>query len=396
MKDYLEIVIYKNGLKLCHPTDNSVFEFVPKEEGSVAVKIADFIRTISAPAGTIHLFVAEDLLFFKTFQLPTDTMDLKEAVSYQMEMLTPFDETTWHSFDSIREEEVYRITLFAARSQFIDIYIQEIIDAGYTISGLYPESQRFVNKLNRKTPWALLLPGNFVKAYIFTGTEMVERLLCSAKPSFSEAVEVCNTDTIFKLEANVRDKPLGNAQMPTEKPPFDFIDARFLLREKPLLKSFNMLPANYQKPDYTKIIIAVLIVLNIITFLSLGAVKVYRLKSMDNQVEREIGKIMPLVNEMKEMRLKEEEYLQSFAYFEEFGGNFDLISFLAKLTAKLPKSSYLDQMRMDPKNNSIHIQGYTDDINELTSNLSDFGNAQLKSTSKRQNKTYFHVEITLP
>jgi hypothetical protein len=51
---------------------------------------------------------------------------------------------------------------------------------------------------------------------------------------------------------------------------------------------------------------------------------------------------------------------------------------------------------MDNRNNSIHIQGYTNDINELTANLQNVGNAQLKSTSSRRNKTYFHVEITLP
>lgn len=396
MKDHLEIVIYKNGLKLCHPTDNSVFEFIPKEEGLVADKVTAFIRKIAAPTGTVHIFVAEDLLFFKAFQLPSDTLDMKEAVSYQMEMLTPFDETTWHSFSSLREEGAARITLFAARSQFIDIYIQEIIDAGYMVSGLFPESQRFVNKLNKKTHWALLLPGNFVKAYIFNGSEMEERLLCSAEPTFPEAVEVCKTDMIFRLDEKLRNEPLENVQMPSESPYSDFIDARILLREKPLLKSFNMLPASYQRPDYAKIIIAVLVILNIITFFSLGAVKAYRLKSMDNQVNQSIEAIMPLVNEMKEMRLKEEEHLQSIASFEEIGGNFDLISLLKNLTDELPKSSYVDQMRMDGKNNSIQIQGYTDDINELTTNLQNVGDAQLKSTSRRKNKTYFHVEITLP
>ena len=119
MKDHLEIVIYKNGLKLCHPTDNSIFEFVPKEAGPVGDKITAFLRKTSTPGGIVHVFVAEDLLFFKTFHLPTDTLDLKEAVSYQMEMLTPFDETTWHSFNAVREEGAYRISLFESDTRGI-------------------------------------------------------------------------------------------------------------------------------------------------------------------------------------------------------------------------------------------------------------------------------------
>jgi Tfp pilus assembly protein PilN len=184
--------------------------------------------------------------------------------------------------------------------------------------------------------------------------------------------------------------------MPAETPYEDFIDARILLRETPLLKYFNMLPESYRRPDYAKIVIAVLLVLNIITFLSLGAVKAYRLKELNAQYDRKIEEIMPLVKEMKEIRIQEEESLQSIDRFKEIGGNFDLISLLTELTDELPKSSYVDQMRMDNRNNSIHIQGYTNDINELTANLQNVGNAQLKSTSSRRNKTYFHVEITLP
>ena len=397
MRDPLEIVIYKNGLKLCHPSDNSITIFLAKEESGVPEKIAAFIKKVSAASNTIHLFVAEDLLFFKLLNLPLDTLDVKEAVGYQMEMLTPFaDESTWHSFESVRGEEEYRVTLYAARSQFIDVYVQEIIDAGYQVSGLYPESQRFLNKINRKERWGLLLPGQFVKAYLFNGSEMIERLLCSAEPTFPEAVEVCQSDMIFRLDRELENSSLGDAVMPTTKPYFDFLDSRFLLSQRPLLKSYNMLPAAFQRPDYTKIIIAVLVVLNLVTFLGLGVVKAYRLKTIDNYVNQEIENIMPLVNEMKELRGKEEINLQALAHIEEVGKNFDFIAFLQNLTSDLPDSSYIDQMRMDKKNSSVHLQGYTDDINALTTNLQNVGDAQLKSTSRRKNKTYFHVEISLP
>ena len=69
---------------------------------------------------------------------------------------------------------------------------------------------------------------------------------------------------------------------------------------------------------------------------------------------------------------------------------------MEKMTTELPDSAYLDQMRMDSRQKSISIQGYTSDISALTAKLQDMGEAKLKSTSRRKNQTYFNVEISLP
>jgi hypothetical protein len=53
-------------------------------------------------------------------------------------------------------------------------------------------------------------------------------------------------------------------------------------------------------------------------------------------------------------------------------------------------------MRKDPTGNAISMQGYTGDIAELTASLRSLGDAKLKSTSRRQNQTYFDVEVNLP
>jgi len=62
----------------------------------------------------------------------------------------------------------------------------------------------------------------------------------------------------------------------------------------------------------------------------------------------------------------------------------------------MPPSSYVDQLRLDQTNNVVSIQGYTDEVSSLATKLQTLGQAQLKSTSSRQNKTYFNVEISLP
>jgi len=395
MREPLEIVIHKNGLALCHPSDCGAAVFVAREERGVGSRIAEFSARVKSHPSTLHLFVSEDLLFFKVFDLPLDTSDIAEAVGYQLEMVTPFaDEATWHSFAVQKGDDAYHITLYAAQSGYIDAYIQEILEGGFQLSGLYPESQRYVNKLNRKCQWGLVLPGRYVKAFIFSGSIMVDRLYCSAEPSFVEAVEVCKTDMIFRLDPQ-RSRTEAVESLPP-KPYFDFLDACLLLGQKPHLKTYNMLPASYQRPDYLKIMIGVLLVVNILTFLFWGGVKVYKLKDYNYQVNREIEAIMPQVTEMKELRQKEEETLKSIAQIEGIGKNFDLINLLTHLTAVLPPSSYVDQLRLDQTNNIVSIQGYTDEVSELTAKLQEIGKAQLKSTSSRQNKTYFNVEIALP
>jgi hypothetical protein len=157
-----------------------------------------------------------------------------------------------------------------------------------------------------------------------------------------------------------------------------------------------MLPASYQRPDYLKIMIGVLLVVNALTFLLWGGVKLYKLKTYNTQVNREIEAIMPLVTEMKGLRQKEEGSLKAIAQIEGIGKNFDLIKFMQQLTTVMPSNSYVDQLRLDEKTNVVSIQGYTDEVSGLASKLQEIGVAQLKSTSSRQNKTYFNVEISLP
>lgn len=395
MKEPLEIVIHKNGLSLCHPTDCGVVEFVAREDRGVIGRIMDFISKVKAHSSILHLFVSEELLFFKSFTLPLDTPDIDEALGYQLEMVTPFaDETIWHSYAIQKGDDAYQITLYAAKSGYIDAYVQEIMEGGYQLSGLYPESQRYVNKLNRKSKWGLVLPGRYVKAFIFVGAIMEDRLYCNVEPSFGEAVEVCQTDMVFRLEQdNIQQQSVEALPAP---PYFDYLDACMLLTQRPHLKTYNMLPASYQRPDYLKLIIGVLMVVNVLTFMVWGGVKAYKLKSFNYQVNREIEAIMPKVTEMKGLRQKEEDALKAIAQVEMIGSNIDVISFMTKLTAAMPANSYVDQLRLDQVNNLVSMQGYTEEVSGLTTKLQEIGTTQLKSTSRRQNKTYFNVEINLP
>ena len=139
-----------------------------------------------------------------------------------------------------------------------------------------------------------------------------------------------------------------------------------------------------------------MVILNLVTLSGLGAVKGYRLYKAGKKIQREINAIMPRVREVKKLRAQEQELGKEIGRLEAMGGNIDLITLLARLTAELPASSYLDQIRLDPKDNKIHLEGYTEDVSDLTNKLRAIGETQLKSTTRRKDKTYFHLEMSPP
>jgi len=44
----------------------------------------------------------------------------------------------------------------------------------------------------------------------------------------------------------------------------------------------------------------------------------------------------------------------------------------------------------------LYLDGYADDMGEMSTSLQGLGEVSLKSTSRRNNKNYFQMEITLP
>lgn len=374
----LEIIIHADGAMIL---TRGAGEFVDSDDMALfSKKLAEFSDKAGGAFSVVNLFVSEDLVFFKSFELPLKTPNLKEAVKYQLGLMVPFFEDTYlHNFSTIREKGKHRVSLYAVQHQTIDKYLEEIAEAGYTITGLFPESQRYVNRGNAKDRWALLMPGRFTKVLLFSGTHLEDRNICNTEPEFSQLSEHCGCDIFYH-----------------QSPPVEgqYHDASELLEKNPLLKEFNMLPASYRRPDYYKWIITALVALNIIGLLSLTGVKIYRLGSIADRVDTELSKIMPKIKEMKSLQDQEKELTAAIERINSIGSNPDLIGLLEKLTKGMPKSSYLDQIRLDKKSKAIHLQGYTDDISKLTDGLKAVGDIKLKSTSRRKNQTYFQVEIT--
>jgi hypothetical protein len=378
MKERAEILIRQDGVQISSSFKQEV-EFIAQPVTELGNRLTRYCSPKS-PAGLDVLFyIAEDLLFFKKFTLPLKTADLKEAISYQLDMLAPFDGKMLHSFTAVRDKQGYNICLYATSEEAVVPLLDEVTAQGFQLAGLFPESQRYVTRLSKKKEWALLMPGRFPKLLLFSDKKIKDRLLCYTEPTMEELATKNAAEVIYK---------------PAPREGSGFQDADQLLTEKALHKELNLLPPSYRRPDYLRYVLIGLCLLNALALVAAGVLKEYNVLTVLKKVDTEIVTLRPNVKEMEQLRIKEKQLADTIGRVEAIGENFDIIRFLERATKSLPENSYLDQIRMDGKTGDIQLQGYTEDIGALTAKLDSLGNAKLRSTSRRRNQTYFHVEIS--
>ncbi len=376
MKDVIEIIFKKNGSARIHPQrgDDLLIEMAGKGLGK---QLVAFCAERGLGTASLILYLDEDLLYFKKFQLPLKTANLKEAIGYQLGLLAPFVEPCLHSFTAIRKTEAYDVLLYAIQAVQVESMVEDLLAGGFQVTAVFPESQRYVSGKLKKTKWALLLGDRSPKMFSFEGNQLQDRVFCRTVPSFEDVITFSGAEIVFSSGRPEDDR-------------FQQLDTI----EKTGRKQFNLLPASYRRPDFFRMILIVLVVLNILAGISVAGIKGYQVWSWSKSIEAEITSILPQVKETEALRVREKSLEKSITRFENLGRNFDMIRFLKKLTTVLPKTAYLDQIRMDKKTGTIHLQGFTENISMLTKELQELGDTTLKSTRRRKNKTYFHVEIS--
>lgn len=381
MKSEVQILIEKDRITFWHPLASDTVPLAPGQEVALGSRLRTFCRKARIPGNQVVLFVAEELLFYKALELPLKTPSLKEAIGFQLGMLTPFAEDELLSgFEVHRGAEGYLVHLYATRREPLQGFLEDLSRGGFKVTGLFPEHQRFLAGSARRNRWILVLPGRFAKVLAFANGKLESRQLSNSEPGFDRLAEVYDSKVIYHS---------GPGAGP-------FLDAAQLLSNPPPLKDFNMLPTSFRRPDYLKMAIAALVALNIAALLGLAGVKVYHLEAAGSRVETELSAIAPQIENLKHLQAREQKLRTYQKRIEAVGKNPDLIAFLAQLTKELPKNSYLAQMRMDPNHHAISMQGYTKDIGALTTGLQKLGDTKLRSTSRRLNRTYFDVEVSVP
>jgi Tfp pilus assembly protein PilN len=380
MKNEMQVIIDKHRLTFWHQRASETFQIEAGESIAIGVQLKKFRQQAGIVSSSVALFMAEDLLFYKFLELPLKTPNIREAVGFQLGMITPFEEDFLYRFESIRKKDGYAVHLYAAKRDPLEGYLQDLVSAGFQVTGLFPEHQRYLNRDTRRRRWALVLPGRFTKVLIFDGRRLEKRLLSNINPDYERMAEVCGTGTIYHPQP-----PSGH-----------FRDAGPLTAGEPLLKEFNMLPASYRRPDYMKMAIAALVIINFAGLLGLAGAKIHHLQGLEKSVEAQVTAFAPHIEEFNQLQSREKQLREDAKRIEEVGKNPDLISILHRLTQVLPSNSHLAQMRKDPNSAAISMQGYTQDVADLTASLQSLGEAKLKSTSRRQNQTYFDVEVNVP
>jgi len=383
MKGGLEVVIYDDGFVFRF--DRGLFREELRDGSTDLVRgLTAFIQKHGLTSRTVQIFLDEDLIFGLELDLPLRTPDLKEAVELQLGLALPFpQEEALSAYSVTRQAEGYRVPVFAARARTVATALEELIEEGFTVKGIYPEHQRYLTKQTGGREWALVMPGRPARVYVFAeGGQLKNRLLyLGTPPSFEELSGRCQTGLIYHLE-----------------PPPDsgFRSAAELLADAPLLQEYNLLPPSYRRPDYLKMTIVALVALNLLALVVGIGFRFQRLAGLAEKTETEIAELSPLVKEVNQTRAqvdREEEFL---AALTALGGNPDLPAFFQKLTAELPLDSYLDQFRFESQEQTVTINGYSDDLAAMTKSLQGLGEVRLKSTSRRKNRNYFQVEVGLP
>ncbi len=381
MSEPLHICIQHDGIAIYGQGTDVDLRLAAAEEVNLGTKLAEYFLTRGGRREVL-LFVSEDLLFYKTITLPLNTRDLEEAVSFQVDMLVPFEEDDLiYGFETERHKDHYRVTLACVSRELVEPVLRELAAADVRIAGLHPEFQRYVSRAAPKGRWALFLEGRLHRLLLFEGRRLVERLLLPVRSAEEQLAELAGTEEIYSLA-------------PAEGSPFR--DAATLVTHQGSIKEFNLLPAAYRRPEYSKFLIAALVVLNFLAVVGFVGGRLYQVSDYEARLTAAIDEVAPLAKEAIRLREREKALQAAIDEFKTLTPNPDLIGFFDKLTKGLPKSAYLDQMRLDGKNRSVIIQGYTDDIGELAGKLADLGDAKLKSTSRRRNKIYFNIEISLP
>ncbi len=378
MKESVEIFIRPDGLEIHTPFKQET-EFIPHPVTDLGRRVTRCCEDKNPSGLNVSFYLSEDLLFYKNFSLPLKTADIKEAVGYQLAILAPFEGKMLHRYTAIRGKQDYSISLYALLEEKVTPWLDEVAGQGFRLVGLFPESQRYVTRLCKKKRWSLLLPGRYTKLLIFSEHSILDRILCHSTPSAEQLQKLDPGEVIYTPSPDV-----GSG----------FQDSAALLAELPLHKEFNLLPASYRRPDYLRYVLVGLCILNLGALLCVGAIKEYSILNQLKKTDGEISALQPQIKEVEQLRLEDKQLTESIERIEGIGQNFDIISFFEKATKALPKNSYLDQIRMDEKTGDIQLQGYTDDIGDLTSNLDALNKAKLKSTSRRKNQTYFHVEVS--
>jgi type II secretion system protein L len=353
---------------------------LPHDGTSLAPALAELQGSHGLAGADVTLYLGDDLLFFTTLTLPPQTPEISKAIALQLEMLSPFGEDSLVAFTARRGKEGSRVNLYCCRRSLLIPILEMLLTAGARLTGLYPESQRYLTRATQKLEWLLWSPGRFGRLTHFRQGSVVSRDLTAPG---ADAALLC--------------QGRQNAILYTLGPAAEGAEAALALLDQPAAGAdYNLLPASFRRPDYLKKALIGLVAVNLLLLLLLGGAKGLVLSRQAGALDAQIEATRLAAEQAVALKSAITKQKKQLDAYQAMGTNVNLIALLADFSKNLPASASLDQLRFDGKTRTVTLQGYTDDLPGLTEKIADLGAATLKSTMKRRNQTYFHLEVSMP
>ena len=351
------------------------------EQGDTTVDLGttpdDFVQRFSTfvvqhrKQCAVTIFIGDDLLYFTRIHLPKQTPDVEKAVSLQLGTLSPFGEDCFYASDVQYEKESIEVSLYLVDRRVILPVLETMMSLDCRIYGMYPESQRGLTQENRKKTWGLLSStGLFKKLTIFKAGHVVDRVQLAGELNNAYLKKVYHLDFIEDVASIIAGPPALASAL-----------------------QFDLLPESFRRTDYLQRILISLAGLNLILAIVWLSMSFITLQGRINTIDAVQEELAPQLQQVRELKQQQVSQAKKLKRYESIEKNSDLIRLFATLTQTLPTSSYLDQLRLDKKTEAVHIQGYTTNLNELTTSLQAIGSATLESTRKRKGQTYFQIEV---
>lgn len=370
MKRGLELIIGRDGGEVCWGGAEARAEL--GADADVGAAVERFCRKQGIKTRVVTLYAAEDTVFHCGFDLPASVPDLRQAVEMQLGMLTPFAAAdSCYAFTRRRERDLVRIRAVSCARDPVERVIVSLKAAGFAVRGLYPESQRYLSPRSPAGSWTLVFAGRVHRIAVFRDRRFAEMILSDSSLDPERIKELAGVDEVVAAAG---------------------AGAAGILAAPPLPGRFNMLPREYRSTDIEGIAVKVLAACAGLVLLVAVAGGFYRLRAVSRDLDARIAALAPAVSKARDESRKQRELREFVDAYVGIGPNPDIFRVLASLTRVMPEHSYLEQLQYEA--GVYRLRGFTGDVGELTAALEkEFGNARLKSTSRRRGKLYFQIEL---
>lgn len=390
-----------------YPTEEGKFP-QPRE---LVSSLSLFIKEFSAPKSDITLCIPKSWTIIRTAEFPsTITENISDAVSYELDRLTPFSaDEAFFDFKVLNDNgKRLSLLLMAAKNDMIVPYVEALSEAGFNVNGIAVGLSGIgtICQYAENTPDAVFLEiaGNEFESAIFIAGSLVY----SYSGDFKVTDDASKTESITTELHSLIEKAKGFGASPRAvihikdrnpaimeslklrlKIPLTFLEETSIRLGLPASqkevsypavggviqslwwksKGLNLLKKGRHEKQKTPLVLTVILIILILAMTSLYVIaplrfEKKRLQEMSAQIEsrkEEVRKVEALKKEAESLQSE----IASITGFKE--GRAMTLDILKELTSILPNTVWLTRVKVTET--TVDIEGYAKSASELLPKL---------------------------